>query len=606
MASSAILGSGPTRDNGALIRTEQAKPDRVVVLIRGAPGLTAGQAYRLCEPNEPISILEQWTAGYKNYAIVSTVEADETRDFELTIGDSHYTFDVTVKVRGRVVDALTHLREISMSGGVSRFDGIFSEVENALRESAKALTADRFDAFKTRLARVSDGYRTAREIKNGVLILRCDFDARPGAELSDELQASLLLRAWYKEGGKEFVYTKAAISTDPRAQQRAERFIRAMEERAEDERKQRRETFDDAAYEARERIGIEALVNTQQLEVYRRLIEDAGMEPEKAVQILGLDAKAGATLQALSHDVQLPAARPNKEANQPAPGLSTASRALIDGSAFAPAKFIGDRPELIFMAIHSPNDLERTKRLIKHATPQAGTVSSLRSLAEVANGASIGVSLEVGAAKGELDLARRTWFGEPLIFPFSITADASQSEMILTFRVFVEDAEVGRLSFKRKVVQRQSTQKPNIRESAPAARLKRHNRVFLSYSSADRTAVSNIATAYTMAGIRIFWDRSSLTPGEEWRPRIRREIDKCDLFHLCWSQAAAQSEWVHKETHQALTRRRRSIWRRPSITVQMLDGPPWAKHPDSLNDINFDDFARAAVMGYARANGVDS
>ena len=42
---------------------------------------------------------------------------------------------------------------------------------------------------------------------------------------------------------------------------------------------------------------------------------------------------------------------------------------------------------------------------------------------------------------------------------------------------------------------------------------------------------------------------------------------------------------------------------KPDITVQMLDGPPWAPHPSELDSINFDDFVRAAIVGYARGDG---
>jgi hypothetical protein len=35
----------------------------------------------------------------------------------------------------------------------------------------------------------------------------------------------------------------------------------------------------------------------------------------------------------------------------------------------------------------------------------------------------------------------------------------------------------------------------------------------------------------------------------------------------------------------------------------MLDGPPWAPHPLELDAINFDDFVRAAIVGYARGDG---
>jgi hypothetical protein len=127
--------------------------------------------------------------------------------------------------------------------------------------------------------------------------------------------------------------------------------------------------------------------------------------------------------------------------------------------------------------------------------------------------------------------------------------------------------------------------------------------VFLSYSSKDRETVAAIATAYQSAGVEHFWDRASLKSGEEWSPRLRKEIERADLFHLCWSKSAAASEWVEKETEHALTRRRRSNGKTPDITVQMLDGPPWAPHPPQLDSINFDDFVRAAIVGYARGDG---
>jgi hypothetical protein len=52
-----------------------------------------------------------------------------------------------------------------------------------------------------------------------------------------------------------------------------------------------------------------------------------------------------------------------------------------------------------------------------------------------------------------------------------------------------------------------------------------------------------------------------------------------------------------------MNRRRKTGGKRPDITIQMLDGPPWAPHPQSLDALNFDDFARAAIVGYARGDG---
>ncbi len=274
-----------------------------------------------------------------------------------------------------------------------------------------------------------------------------------------------------------------------------------------------------------------------------------------------------------------------------------AQTAPADATAFAPRKLRRGEAELVRVAIHQPKDLKEVIKAARKADPRTDAAPQSMGIGEVAIGAKVGVSLEVkgGACDGELQ--RRTWTGAPLDFSFPVTADADVKQVVILARVFIDDAQIGVLAFTRNVIGPRA--KPL--SDGDKVRLKRHKRVFLSYSSKDRETVATIATAYEAAGVAHFWDRTSLKSGEEWHPRLRREIDRCDLFHLCWSKSAAESEWVEKEASHALGMRRRK--KKPDITVQMLDGPPWAKHPDSLDAINFDDFVRAAIVGYARGDG---
>jgi hypothetical protein len=250
------------------------------------------------------------------------------------------------------------------------------------------------------------------------------------------------------------------------------------------------------------------------------------------------------------------------------------------------------------IVVHQPKDLNDVIKAAKKIDPRADPAPSGVSIGDVAIGASIGVALEVRGATADGTVQRRTWTGDAIDFSFAVEADSSVKQVVLLARVFVNDAQIGVLAFTRNVSGPAS--KPH--STGDRVRLKRHKRVFLSYSSKDRETVSQIATAYQMAGVEHFWDRASLKSGEEWHPRLRREIDRADLFHLCWSKAAADSEWVKKEAEHALTRRKKNSGK-PDITVQMLDGPPWAPHPAELDTINFDDFVRAAIVGYARGDG---
>ena len=274
------------------------------------------------------------------------------------------------------------------------------------------------------------------------------------------------------------------------------------------------------------------------------------------------------------------------------------STAPADATAFAPKKLRRGTPELVRIVVHQPKDLNAVIKAARKIDPRSEPAPSGMSIGDVPIGSAIGVSLEVRGATSNGALQRRTWHGEPIDFSFSVEADASVKQVVLLARVFIDDAQIGVLAFTRNVTG--PSKKPA--SDGDRVRLKRHKRVFLSYSSHDREVVSQIATAYEAAGIEHFWDRASLKSGEEWSPRLRREIEKADLFHLCWSKAAAASEWVEKEAEFAMTRRKRNSGK-PDITVQMLDGPPWAPHPPELDSINFDDFVRAAIVGYARGDG---
>jgi hypothetical protein len=276
-----------------------------------------------------------------------------------------------------------------------------------------------------------------------------------------------------------------------------------------------------------------------------------------------------------------------------------AASASADATAFAPKKLRRGSPELVRIVIHQPQDLQDVIKAARKLDPRTEPAPSGMHIGDVPIGSSVGVSLEVRGATCDGAMQRRVWTGDAIDFNFCAEPDADVRQAVFLARVFVNDAQIGVLAFTRPVGG--ANKKPH--STGDRIRLKRHKRVFLSYSSKDRETVSAIATAYAAAGIEHFFDRTSLKSGEEWSPRLRREIERADLFHLCWSKSAAASEWVEKEAEHALTRRHRSNGKRPDITVQMLDGPPWAPHPPHLDSINFDDFVRAAIVGYARGDG---
>ncbi len=274
-----------------------------------------------------------------------------------------------------------------------------------------------------------------------------------------------------------------------------------------------------------------------------------------------------------------------------------------DAMAFAPCKLRRETGELVRVSVFQAGDKAKVMKNIRLADPRARQAGAAQTLGAVARGATVSALIQVRGGECDTQRIDAAWTGEPLDFDFLVEADSNPavSQAVIKFRLLVDGAQVGTIVFVRPLSRARKSRAPSKINSTE--KLQRVKRVFLSYSSADRAIVSVIAGAYGRAGIPCFFDRTSLRSGEEWSPRLLKEIGRSDLFHLCWSKQSAVSDWVEREANFALMRRRKSWSRRPDITIQMLDGPPWAPHPPSLDALNFDDYARAAIVGYARGDG---
>lgn len=92
-------------------------------------------------------------------------------------------------------------------------------------------------------------------------------------------------------------------------------------------------------------------------------------------------------------------------------------------------------------------------------------------------------------------------------------------------------------------------------------------RVFVSYSSHDRTIAAQVQQWLMSAGAEVFVADYSLPAGADLRQDILRQIRACDLFVLLWSQHAKDSGWVQQEVGAAQGQGK------PTIPV-VLDGTP--------------------------------
>lgn len=86
------------------------------------------------------------------------------------------------------------------------------------------------------------------------------------------------------------------------------------------------------------------------------------------------------------------------------------------------------------------------------------------------------------------------------------------------------------------------------------ARASEHPRVFLSYAREDLAAAERLYRELSSFGLRVWWDRRSLTPGSDWDLAIRQGIEGSDYFVALLSKnSVGKRGTVQREIRRALS-----------------------------------------------------
>ena len=118
--------------------------------------------------------------------------------------------------------------------------------------------------------------------------------------------------------------------------------------------------------------------------------------------------------------------------------------------------------------------------------------------------------------------------------------------------------------------------------------IKAHNysKVFISYAHKDEQAVKFLAKGLEVMEIEHFFDRRYLKAGDVFPQVIRDYINSADLFVLCWSENASQSEYVKKEYMQALERAypQMNPQKDATLSIYPMSIEPRAELPAEMKD----------------------
>ncbi len=132
-------------------------------------------------------------------------------------------------------------------------------------------------------------------------------------------------------------------------------------------------------------------------------------------------------------------------------------------------------------------------------------------------------------------------------FDYFIPKDIDVDELSCVALLSVNGVPVGEMRFITRIVD-------TPRQLNTEIIAYKYNKVFISYSHQDESKVKFLHEGLELGSVPHFFDRKYLKVGDVFPKVIQDYINSADLFILCWSENASNSEYVQKERLLALER----------------------------------------------------
>lgn len=169
-------------------------------------------------------------------------------------------------------------------------------------------------------------------------------------------------------------------------------------------------------------------------------------------------------------------------------------------------------------------------------------------------------------------------------FGVFVPEDYKPSSMMGTVMLTVNDVPCGRMMFKTKIVSQPQKLYAKIESKA-------FQKTFISYSHKDEATVKYFAKAFQAQGVDYFFDRHYLKAGDVYPLKIKEYINSADLFILCWSKNAAESDYVQLERQQALALAfPQKDMEQATLSIHPISIEPHADYPSDMKEVyNFEE-----------------
>lgn len=222
----------------------------------------------------------------------------------------------------------------------------------------------------------------------------------------------------------------------------------------------------------------------------------------------------------------------------------------VFSSVFAPAEVKLKSHFMVQVYLHLYEETENIAHLAIEADPKAERRKYTPLSTKLKVNDKVTVELNIyGESLLQSYYKDLTWRGRftQCTFDYFVPTNLDIEELSCEVNLYVNGALVGDMRFLTNIVER-----PRKLNSEIISRM--FKRIFISYAHQDSVRVRDFALAYKAQGVDYFFDRDKLGAGDVFEEKIFEYIDSADLFILCWSANAANSEYVRKERRRAMLR----------------------------------------------------
>ena len=220
----------------------------------------------------------------------------------------------------------------------------------------------------------------------------------------------------------------------------------------------------------------------------------------------------------------------------------------VYSSVFAPAEIKLRSRMMIQVYLHLNEETEKVKALASEADKYAERRDYIPLQTKLKRGDKVDVVLNINGDRLLHNSSKSIiWQGSfcKCAFDYPVPSDLDVDELSCSVNFYVNGAIVGEMLFYTQIVDSPTRLNANV-IAKPVKKL------FISYSHNDLKFAEKIAKLYEGMDIEVFFDKHKLKAGGIYSEEIFNFIRIADTFVLCWSENAAQSEYVEKERKAAL------------------------------------------------------